>query len=156
MEATCWRLLGTIQQLFPLLQWQPLWLQHLLKGFSSCILSQSDHFWSNAFGWIWDDIFNGKSCTYRNQSNHKDPFRSFTRKQSIHKISVSKVKGMSLPSTVTRIFQNQWHPLQMWWWCFASSPQSQSLMSSQLFFPYLKNGYLLIRNRSWCKRPTKN
>ena len=88
MEATCWRSLETNQQWVPLLQEQPPRLQHLLKDLFSCIASQSDHFWSSAFGWIWDHIFSDKSCTYRNQSNYKDPFRSFTWEQPVHKIDV--------------------------------------------------------------------
>ena len=88
MEETCWRLLETIQQLVPLLQGQPPRLQYLPKGLSSYISSQSEHFWSSAFGWIWNHIFSDKSCTYRNQSNYKDPFRSFTWEQPVHKIDV--------------------------------------------------------------------
>ena len=88
MEATCWRSLETNQQWVPLLQEQPPRLQHLLKDLSSCISSQSDHFWSSAFSWIWDHILCCKSSTYRNQSNYKDPFRSLTREQSVHKIDV--------------------------------------------------------------------
>ena len=56
MEATCWRLLETIQQLMPLLQGQPLRLQHLPKGLSSCSSSQREQFWSSAFRWIWDQL----------------------------------------------------------------------------------------------------
>ena len=78
MKATCWRLLEKIQQLVPLLQEQPQRLQHLPKGPSSCISSQSDHYLSSVFRWILDHIFSDKSCTYRNQSNYKDRFRSFT------------------------------------------------------------------------------
>ena len=128
MEATCWRSLEKIQQLVPLLQEQLPLLLHLQEDLSSCISSQGNHFRSSAFGWIWDHILCCKTCTYRNKSNYKDPFRSFTWEQSVHKIGLSKAKGMSPPSTLTRISKSndihyRWggdllhrcNPHNLWW-----------------------------------------
>ena len=103
MEATYWRSLETNQQLVQLLQEQLPWLQHPLEDLSSCISSQRDHIWGSAFSWVWDHILCWKTCTYSNKSNYKYEFRSFTGEQSVHRIGLSKAKGMSPPSTLTII-----------------------------------------------------
>ena len=114
---------------------------------------QRNHLWSGAFSWKWDHIFSGDSCTYCNQSKDKDPFRPFSRDQSVHKIILSKAKNISTSSTVTRISKKKMTFIRDGVVIvFALLLPSKSLMLIKPFFQYSRKEFLLIREHYWWKK----